>query len=140
MLVTLGYLAVQVRHGNRQAAAAIALDYIASYNDICKDGQEAEHAALLLKLEQDASLDPVEDKRAEAYVFRMLNIWLAAQQAYRYGLLEDTQYASLRADVGRLVNHSAGFQRKSAEVLESFPMARDFEIFAPLFQASEGVR
>ncbi len=132
VLITLVYLAAQVRQGNRQTAASLQLDLLSLANDIAKSTEDLSHAALLVKLKDDATLDPVESEQADAYVFRMLNFWHAAQQAELFGMMDPVQFSNVCADVERQAAASPGFRTRATAMLGHYPAARTLLVFLPL--------
>ncbi len=65
-------------------------------------------------------------------MFRTLNFWHAAQQAYTFGMMDPVQFQNVCADVKRIVTDSPGFRRISREMLERFPLAQQHDVFQPI--------
>ena len=133
VLATLVYLAAQVRQGNRQTAANLSFHLLDMSSEIARSAQDREHAELIVKMKHDETLDGVEEEQADAYVFRSLNYWNAAQQAYDVRLMNPTLFRNVCADVERVLKDSPGFQRRSAAMLTHFPLANEYEVFRPVF-------
>ena len=75
-VVTLIYLATQIRHNNKALAEATSASVNASYASInARISSDAEFAELFLRGRRDlASLDPVELERFRAFVQDVLNV------------------------------------------------------------------
>lgn len=132
MLVTLLYLALQVRHGNQQSAATLQIDIANAFTDAHQSILEhPEHASLLLKLEGGEELSPVEDRQASAYVNRLINIWFGTQHAWDLRLVTSEFYATICDDVKRQASNP-GFRHRAARVLAFYPQSERSSIMAPL--------
>ena len=68
VLVTLVYLAIQMRQTTRQGAASLTYMFNSEFQKMNETTlTNSDHAELLLKLASDAELDPLESIRASAH-------------------------------------------------------------------------
>ncbi len=134
VLVTLVYLAVQMRQTTRQGAATLTYMFQAEFQKMNETTlTNPEHAELLLKLGNDAELDPLESIRAVAHANRITNQWWSAQVAYDLQLIQPDYFSALEADVRRTVAERPTLRRYIHEILVHYSNTRSMRIFKPFF-------
>lgn len=139
VLVTLVYLALQMRQANRQAAANIQFTMMAAFNSIHENLLASrDHAALLVKLESGAELDAIEQRQAVAFVDRILNVWFGVQQARDLNLVTVEFFEVLCADAKKMVDVVPEFRTYAKSTLARYPKMDQVRIFRPVFDQPSG--
>ncbi|MCG8414158.1 MAG: hypothetical protein MI746_08050 [Pseudomonadales bacterium] len=120
VLVTLIYLARQVRQSNRIAIASAEIALREAANGIYKSiTDESEYASLVAKLAADSSnLSPTEEQQAIAFVGLNINLWSAVTRAHDQGLITDYTLNNYVTDVDATLNMypgSAKFFKRQTE-------------------------
>ena len=139
VLVTLTYLAIQMRQGVRQSSVnvqqSILTDFTAAASEVIGSRSLTE---LVLKLESaSGDFDPVESRQALAYVNRLITIWHSVQQARDRGLVTQTFFEIVRCSV----EHQASFptfRTYALQVMNVYPLAREMPIFRALYREERG--
>ena len=134
VLVTLIYLAVQMRQSTRQGAAGLTYMLSSEFQRMNETTlTNPEHAELLLKLANDEQLSPVEEVRASAHANRLTNQWLRGQVAFSLGLIQNDYFSALQADVQRTVSERPTLRRLIEDILTHYPGTKTMKIFEPFF-------
>ena len=84
-----------------------------------------EASNLMAKLtDPDADFDKPQIEKARAFVRRIANVWIAADESHRQGFLTDNTYELLRDDVQMVIMSYPSVQPFFNEFLEFYPNSR----------------
>jgi len=128
VLVTLIYLAVQVRHSRdllednkKIATSQAAADLMSRFESInLTVARDPELASLMLKLTDSASsLTPVETTRANALARTWTNSWIAIEEAYLNDQIPEAMFGFLRTNCQYLVRNHVLLRPYWEELIES---------------------
>ena len=89
VVVSLLYVASQIKQSNRQSASDSGFALISELNRFLDNVlSEPEVVNVLVKLKSGAPLAPDEALRAEALAEQLINNWWVAETSYRNGIME----------------------------------------------------
>ena len=135
VLVTLVYLALQVRQSTRQSAGTLQYTMLAEHNRILESTRANwEHAALAVKASKGDSLEAVEEVQFQADVELALNHWFGIQQAFDLGLIEDSFFKVFCDDVTRTLEAVPAVRHHARSILGSYEATQNAKIYAPIFE------
>ncbi len=129
------FLAVQVQQANRQARVSFAHDLQASYNGWHELLVAAPGAAdLLVSTLPDSVLTLGQVRQRRSLIVYLFNVWMTVNTAWENGLISDLAYEGYTNDArGLLANPLAVDIMR--DLVERYPEARGFPIFAPFRDA-----
>ena len=135
VLVTLIYLALQVRQNTRQSAGTLQYTMLAEHNRLLEATRASgEHAAIAVKASRGDALDPVEEIQFQADVELALNNWFGVQQAFDLGLIEDQFFQIFCDDVTRTLDVIPALRHRARSILGSYEKIDRARIYAPIFE------
>ena len=142
ILISLVLLAIEINQSNKIAQASIEYDILSNYNEynrqVLADPELADFVARL-KIADDVALSPGDQVRAHSFVTIFLNIWVAVHTAHENGQLTDDSYQAYLEDVRSKVLTYPGAVPYFRESVQTSPSVRQFEIFQPIFEASDAL-
>jgi hypothetical protein len=134
VVLTLGYLAIQIRHSNNQTAANMGARILDEYKRMQEVGISNPYLAdLLVKLKAGEQLTPSEDIQLDFYSDRYLTHWLQVQSGYDRGFVDDNLYIVMCDDVKRMLKTYPGIRGRLLEILDQYEVARSLKIMQPIF-------
>ena len=126
VIVSLVFLAHQIRVSNKLSIAATEREIMGNFsslNELQMGNIEASN--LMAKLtDPDADFDKPQIEKARAFVRRIANVWIAADESHRQGFLTDNTYELLRDDVQMVIMSYPSAQPFFNEFLEFYPNSR----------------
>ena len=133
VVVTLVYLAVQIRASTLQARATMVHSIVESFNGshhvVMQNPQIAEVYA---KIRTGEELTAAEAVQWESCVNRIFNTYSSIQRAYDTGQIDQHYYETCCIDVARS-SVQYGWADSMRELLSHFPDEASLEIFAGLY-------
>ena len=133
VVVSLGFLGLQVKQGNDIAQANMRYDLLMAHNafhDLVL--AESEVAALLSRMgDSDAAFTDPETERVRALANRMFNQWNAIHGAYVTGQIPQTVYDNLSGSVPRVMSLYPAAIPFWTDLLVAYPGVQDYPILAP---------
>jgi uncharacterized protein YbcV (DUF1398 family) len=134
VIVTLGYLAAQIRANTRQSRAAMTQSIV--------DGVNGVHNAVMVNpqladvyVRAGNQEDLTESERMQwvSATNRAFNIYSAVQRAYDHGQVDQSFYEMYCQDVAR-ASVQFGWAEEMRELLSNFPEEAKMQIFARLYR------
>jgi hypothetical protein len=126
VIASLVFLAHQIRISNRLAVAASERELMGNFsslNELFMGNNEASN--LMAKLtDPDIDFDKPQTEKARAFVRRLANVWIAADESHRQGFLTDNTYKLLRDDVQMVLLTYPSIQSFFNEFLGFYPNSR----------------
>ena len=128
VLVTLVYLAVQIRQGIAHARFTTTHAIIGTGHSMwVAVARSPELAAVMTKLENGEPLVEPEPAQAYAFVNNLMIFYVNAQHAIHEGLILPEQ-----ADLRRVLTKYPSMRAGLSEMVEQLPNIRDYPIWEPL--------
>jgi hypothetical protein len=122
VFLSLIYLAVQIRGSTKQSRAAmvqaIASDFAQTHDPYLLNSELAE---IVVKLGDNETLSPTEQRQWESSLNRALNVYLAVQHAYDEGQLNEGYYQTICQDVERVAEQFPGWADGMRGFLAYYP-------------------
>lgn len=107
VVITLIYLALQIRQANRISRYSAENDFRSQFIDI--NSTFIEHADLYAMLQDNAEdLTPSDSAKALYMARGLMNAWWAAESAYNYGLLSEASFEVNLNDVSIAAREAPG--------------------------------
>jgi hypothetical protein len=129
------FLAIQVQQANKQARMSFALDLQASYNGWHELLIAAPGAAdLLMATLPDSAFTPGEIRRRRSLVAYLFNVWATIHKAWEHDLISDLEYEGYANDARTIVANPWAVDIVR-DMMDRYPAARDYPIFAPIRDA-----
>ena len=126
VIFSLVFLAHQIRVSNKLSIAATEREIMGNFsslNELQMGNIEASN--LMAKLtDPDANFDKPQIEKARAFVRRIANVWIAADESHRQGFLTDNTYELLRDDVQMVIMSYPSVQPFFDEFLGFYPNSR----------------
>jgi len=133
VVVTLGYLAVQVKSSTRQARATMVHNISESFNQhhqtIMENPQLAE---IFVKKLKEENLTDAEAIQWDSFTNRVINIYMSIQRAYDESQIDRHYYETICEDVRR-ASLKYGLGDSMRELLDEFPNEARSGIFVGLY-------
>ena len=139
VVVSIVYLATQVRVSTRQAKNAETLRFQEQFADLHRLSlTNRDHADLRLKLIRNERLTENEEMRAYSYASLLINIWGGAESAFHYGQISEPYYRNVMCqDVKNTIEGLPVIVKYLKNHLESDSYYAKVEIYRPIFEAIE---
>ncbi len=138
VLVTLVYLALQVRQNTRQSLGTLQYTMLTDHSRLLESTRgNPTHAALIVKTSDGEPLDAVEEVLFQADVELFLNHWMGVQQAFDLGLVGESFFQTFCDDVKRSLDAAPAFRRYARQNLGAYPEISGMKIYAPIFEEGE---
>ncbi len=134
VVVSLLYVAAQIKQSNRQSTSESAFAFISESNRLLQWVAEPEIANVLVKLRSETALTPEEEIRTEAFAEYLLNTWWAAETSYQNGIMDKDMYHVLTEEVTRYLKTYPPLQGYFRPILNHFSNLGGMRIFAPIFE------
>ena len=135
VVVSLLYVATQIKQSNRQGASESGFALVAELNRFLElILAEPEVANLLAKLKSGEALTPQEEIRAEALAERLINNWWSAEMSHRSGIMDRDTYDDIVDEAKRWLGNYPALRRYFQEVLKHYRVAANMSVFAPIFE------
>ena len=127
VLITLLYLAAQVRQSNVMASFETAREIMAQFNDLNR--LYATDSSIRQVLLKDDELSIEEDEQLYTYADMYCNAWATAQFAFNQGQIDEVLYTGVVSDVQVALNRWPRMRKKIERWLHNYPQFRTYEIF-----------
>ena len=126
VIASLVFLAHQIRVSNKLSIAATEREVMGNFsslNELFMGNNEASN--LMAKLtDPNTDFDKPQTEKARAFVRRLANAWIAADESHRQGFLTDNTYELLRDDVQMVLLTYPSIQPFVNEFLGFYPTSR----------------
>jgi len=135
VVLSLAFVALQIKQSTDQARAEVAYDLQESFNgfhDLVAGDAELGSIVARARVGTDPALTPAEHARAFSLAFRLFNTWVAVQVAYDNDLISDAAFEGYQADVASAVSGLPGFRGYWLSMIEANPTLAGAAILAPL--------
>ena len=138
VLVSIVYLAVQIRSNTSQAKAQAFYSVISEQSNAASPALfDQEIAELWIKVSRDEPLSDVEEARATLFVARLVQTYLAIQVSYDKGQIDVAYFRDCKAQMKAL--GQTGFGNRIRQYLPvAHPNMKDCEIFGFFRDGSSG--
>ena len=126
VIASLIFLAHQIRISNKLAIAASERELMGNFsslNELFMGNNEASNLMAQLT-DPNTKFDKPQTEKARAFVRRLANVWIAADESHRQGFLTDNTYELLRDDVQMVLLTYPCIQSFFGEFLELYPNSR----------------
>ena len=134
VVLTLFYLAVQIRQSNRLSSFQTARDIFAIFDDNNRIVVENQDLRMLAFVPLDAQTEE-QTKQLKAFVVRQTNVLINLQTAYDQGLMDDALFAAGKLSLRGFMNDWPGITPILAQLSVEYPMLYEQEIFEELHKA-----
>jgi hypothetical protein len=132
VVLSVVFLALQVQQGNQQARVSFAHDLQDSYNGWHELLVGVPGAAdLLMSPLPDSALTPGQIRQRRSLIVYLFNIWMTVHAAWQNELISDIEYEGYTNDVRPMLANPVALDVMQ-DLLERYPGARDYPIFASL--------
>ena len=130
VLLTLLYLAIQMRQTNSSSRFSASKEIWNQFNDLNKLVTTDSTLRQVLSKEGELSADEQE----QVYNFAMMfcNVWGSVQLAYNTGQIEADFYAAGAKDVQVEIDRWPNFKAAIETWLDNYPEFKDYDIFLPM--------
>lgn len=133
VVITLAYLAIQIRHSNNQTGANMGARILDEYKRMQEVGlSNPQLPDLLVKLKLGEALTPSEDIQLNFYADRCLTHWFQVQNAHDRGFVDDALYVTMCDDVKRILKTYPSLRVKLIEILSNYSIPSNYRIFGPI--------
>jgi hypothetical protein len=134
VVISLMYVAAQVKQSNRQAASDSSRALLSEFSRVDElILTTPEIVALMVKLRSEAELSAEEKILAEHFCLRHLNNWMVAESSHENGLLDDNLYADMIADAKRTFAAYPPVKRILRELLGNYPTIKEMDLLRAVF-------
>ena len=138
VVLSLLYLAAQVRQANRQSASDAGFASISELNRLREFVySDPSGAGIVVKLKSNESLTDEEQVKVEVFADRAINNWYSAETSYRNGILQEAFYIDAVDDSKRFLRIYPGLRKYCEEILNHYTLAKNMPIFAHVFEEGE---
>ena len=139
VLVTLVYLAFQIKQSNRIATAVAQQNIFLNMSALHRPALEPSIAELRLKMRTRSydELDPVEAEQLEAHVYGLINVWAAVQAACDQGLITKEVLEIYIEDVSREMERYPATTGRFVNVWAKYPHLGQWPIYTAIKSASQ---
>lgn len=135
VVISVLYLALQVRQTNRQSATDSGTDVLAEMNRLQEFVlSDPGGATLLLKLKNGDDLSPEEQTKAHVIADRALNTWYSGQQSFLNGVMRSELFADIKDDAKRFTDTYPFLRQPMREILSHYESASKLEVFKHLYE------
>ena len=133
VLVTLVYLAVQIRQGIAHARFTTTHAIIGTGHSMwVAVARSPELAAVMTKLENGEPLVGPEPAQVYAFATHLMIFYVNAQSALHEGLIPADQLAGWQADLRRILTKYPSMRAELLGMVGQLPNVRDYPIWEPL--------
>jgi len=133
VLITLLYLAAQVRQANVMATFETTREIMAQFNDLNR--LYATDSSIRQALLKEGDLSMEEDEQVYTYADMYCNAWATAQFAFNKGQIDETIYRGVAHDVQTALDRWPNMRKKVELWLHNYPEFRTYNIFAEINQS-----
>ena len=135
VVVSLIYVAVQVKQSNRQAATDTGFALMSEFSRVDElILTTPDIIALMIKLESDEELTDEERKRSEHFAMRLMNNWMQADIAHENGLLDPELYKDLIGDARHNMTSYPQLKKIFLNLFDNYPRIKGMNIFRAAFE------
>jgi hypothetical protein len=134
VIVSLLYVAAQIKQSNRQGASDSSYAWVAESNRFLAWISEPEIASVLIKMRGDGEITPAEEIRFDAFAEHLLNAWWAGETSYQNGIMDKDTYLIIAGEVRRYLDAYPRLRRDMRRLLSHHPIAAEMGIFASILQ------
>jgi len=140
ILVSLVFLAFEIRQSNRIAIASTEIGIRNAYSEFNRSVHSGPDLAELLSRAKDSDVDwsPTEEVKLLMAVSDIVNIWQTVETACINGIAQEETCAELDDDIRAFVATFPGLQKTWSLMLDSYPSLAHMNTFKILRQALEG--
>jgi hypothetical protein len=133
VLVSLLYLASQIRSNTRQSRAAMASSITVEQSRLLESLGSRDLASVAMKVVGGDPLDPVEQFRWQTHLVRTAHVLAAIETAHRNGQLDDGFYVDCARQLGSFVSTMPGARQQLKSIVSAnHPSVGESGIFGPL--------
>ena len=136
VLVTLLYLAIQIRQTNDISRFSTLKDLMNSFDNLNK--MVTSDPSLREVLHKTTDLSPDEHEQLYTFTNMFCNTWAMCQTAYNNGLVDEGTFNTAKKDVLFELERWPNFKSCAVLWLGRYPEWAEFEIFAPLADQVRG--
>lgn len=136
VVISVLYLALQVRQTNRKSATDSGTEVLAEMNRLQEFVfSDPGGAALLLKLKDGSDLSPEEQIKAHVLADRALNTWYSGQQSFLNGVMTRELFVDIRDDARRFTAAYPFLRSPMKEILSHYEGgAKQLEVFQHIYE------
>ena len=139
VIVTIGYLAAQVRIANRRSASDLQSKISDNSSEICDLILNNPEVVQLLEKCKRNSRDFTDEEiiRAEFLSERIMNMWWTAEISYQNGSIDSAIYETMVEDGSRYMGTYPGLRDFCKGVLDHFSEAREYRIYDAVYERDD---
>jgi len=138
VVVSLLYVASQIKQSNRQSASDSGFALISELNRFLDNVlSEPEVVNVLVKLKSGAPLAPDEAIRAEALAEQLINNWWVAETSYRNGIMEEDSYQAITDEATRYIKNYPSLRSYFLKILGHYHFSKNMRVFAAVYEGEQ---
>lgn len=134
VVISVVFLALQVRQGNQVARATVQYELMSSWNEFHDliIGDSATAKLLIRMADTTTEFTAAERRQIVSIANRLFNTWTAVHHAYENGLIDRETYESMSSDIPRAIGNFPVAVPIWRTLVETYPISKEWEIFEPL--------
>lgn len=138
VLVTLFYLAQQIRQSNKIAKASSEVSIRNSFSAInTLLGENRELVEIAVKMEDtDCHLSKVEYLRIRSLLLQLTNVWISVEAAYENGMASKNSFEHIFDDITQLTTNWPATKPILLNIIAAYPSQGKSEIYKAIRKAS----
>ena len=134
VVISVLYLAAQVKQGNRQNASEAGFAIVSEMSRLDEIiFTDVGVAKLFVKLKENTDLTEEERIQAEAIADRFINTWYIAENSYINGTMSQSLYNDCADDAKRYMRSYPALRNHCRNVLTNYDFAQDMKIYSAVF-------
>jgi hypothetical protein len=137
VVISVAFLALQVRQANQIARAEASRELLSLFNDFHDTAvsDPATLAILTTLAEPDPELSTSEKIQARHLAMRLFNSFNAVHDAYSEGFVPDEVYADYTTAAGRYLRNYPGLEPHLRALLEAMPRSLTSPVWVPVVES-----
>ena len=142
VIASLLFVAFEIRQANRIAIGTTSNELNRNWmaiNDLYVTDAEVRALVVALSDENFTPKDEMQREQAEGYARRILNNWIAIEEAYSNGIASDAFYRMASEDVKSLVAKRPGIVRVYKTVASQYDLTQ-YRLLEPLLRAIDSLK
>ena len=137
VLAGIVFVALEIRQANRIAIGTTSYELNRNWmdlNDLYMTSPEVLAIVVALADKDFVPKDLRQQEQVEAYVRRLVNNWVAIEEAYNNGIASEAFYSMAIADVKAIITKRPGVVPAAVPIAEQYDLSH-FEVLEPLVEA-----
>ena len=135
VVISLLYVAAQVKQSNRQPASDSGFALLSEFNRVDELILATPELVVIMgKLQAEEELTRDDQIRSEHFILRLMKNWMAAEISYQNGRLGRVMYNDMIADARRTFTSYPALENTARQIFGSYPGFREMNLFKVVFR------